>query len=119
MSDRWHMVRDGDGLTLARHLPARFDLSAETRFPALRKGALAHEVRKDLWRLLRQIRGFSPVVRVVEDDAGMTLWAGGAVFGRMPPKVQVEAQIASLLASPEHRIRWIRHARIQKGPKSC
>lgn len=114
MKDGWHIARDSRGLTLSRHLPARFDLSAQvclTDMGPVRRGALAHEVRKDLWRLLRGIRGFSPVVHLSEDEAGLALRAGGAVFGRIPPREQTEARIASLLASPEHRQRWLRHSR--------
>lgn len=112
MSNGWHITPEARGLTLSRHLPARFDLWAETRMPRLRKRALAHEVRKDLWRMLQTLKGFSPVVRVLEDEADLMLRAGGAVFARIHPKVQIEAQIASLLASPVQRARWIAHARI-------
>ena len=60
--DAWHMVETGATLTLARRLPPRFDVMAEGRFPALHRRTLAHEVRKDVWRCLSRLRGFSPAV---------------------------------------------------------
>ncbi|MEM1130010.1 MAG: hypothetical protein AAGH83_05735 [Pseudomonadota bacterium] len=108
----WHILRNGAVVTLARHLPPRFDIAAETRFPAgLRPAVLAHELRKDLWRLLQKIKGFSPVIRVVEDDAGLVVRAGGAILGGGPIAAGSTDRIASLLDTPVLRARWIAHAR--------
>ena len=112
----WHILRQPGAVTLARRLPARFDLSAETAFPATDPAVLAHEVRKDLWRALRGLRGFSPVVRVAERECGgLTLRAGGAVSGQMPPLRATEARIAALLADPARRSRWRAHAGRPRG----
>lgn len=104
------MLREGRALVLARHLPPRFDIAAESRFPAgLRPAVLAHELRKDLWRCLQRIRGFSPVVRIEEDETGLSARAGGAVLsGRHP--CDASDRIAALLADPARRARWIAHA---------
>lgn len=109
--ERWHILREEGALTLARHLPPRFDLAAEADFPPARKGRLAQQIRQDLWRCLRQLRGFCPVVRVEEDGAHLKVRAGGAVLARSFPKAEAEARIAALLADPAHRARWLAHAR--------
>jgi hypothetical protein len=106
----WHIMRDHDaGLTLARQLPVRFDVSAEALFPVVGRLRLATQVRQDLWRILQQVRGFTPVIRVQQDGDQLRLTAGGQVSGRAP-KDQIERQISDLLASPSHRARWVRNA---------
>jgi hypothetical protein len=107
--DHWHLLRETGAVTLTRRLPARFDLAAEARFPDLRKAVLAHEIRKDLWRMLRDLRGFAPVVRVAEAAGGLTVRAGGRIAGG-PPGPATEARIAGLLTDPARRRRWIAHA---------
>lgn len=107
---RWHMDRSPEVVTLSRHVPVRFDVSASTRLPSgLRRGALAHEIRKDIWRALQGVRGFSPAVEITQETAGLAVRAGGAIFGRMPPKDQTEQKIADVLSRPDLRERWIAH----------
>ena len=111
----WHILREEGALTLARRLPARFDVAAEAAFPPARKGRLAQQIRQDLWRCLQHLRGFCPVVRVEEDGAHLRVRAGGAVHARTYPKAQAEARIAALLADPGRRARWLAHSRIPTG----
>ena len=106
---RWHILRQDGALTLARQLPARFDLQAETRLPGGSKTAIAHRVRQDLWRALQHLRGFSPVVRVEDTGEGLRVTAGGRVDGAFG-RAAAEQAVAALLASPAHRARWVRHA---------
>ena len=76
----WHMARDADTLTLARHLPARFDVVARADLSGdagLSLGRLAHQVRQDVWRGLQRVRGFSPVVRVTRGDKVTAVPVGG------------------------------------------
>jgi len=105
----WHVLREGATLTLARHLPARFDIGAEAAFPPMGRLRLAQQVRQDMWRALRDVRGFSPAVRVTAQDGALLLRAGGRVAGPAP-KAVLEARIAALLADPEKRARWARFA---------
>ena len=105
---RWHILTSGDTLTLARHLPPRFDVVAETRLPAMGRRRLAHQVRQDMWRALQRLRGFSPVVEVTRDGDAVRLRAGGRVAGPCPPNAA--ARIASVLADPGNRARWARYA---------
>ena len=108
---RWHMVQEGACLTLSRRLPARFDVVAEARLPDAPARSVASQVRQDLWRHLRHVRGFQPVVEVTHADGGLHLRAGGAVDAARFPKARLEAEIAALLASAPHRARWVMHAR--------
>lgn len=110
----WHILREEGALTVARHLPVRFDFAARAGFPPARKGRLAQQIRQDMWRLLQDLRGFSPVVRVAEAGAGLSVTAGGRAL-RPFPKQACEARVAALLASPAHRARWLAHARPEGG----
>ncbi|MEM5467711.1 hypothetical protein [Celeribacter marinus] len=108
----WHIKVEGDTLTLARRLPARFDFAATAVISggaALRRGRMARQVRQDMWRALQTLRGFAPAVsvRVVGDDLEVT--AGGGVAGAFP-KAHCEAIVADVLSDPARRARWIAHA---------
>lgn len=106
---RWHILREGDVLTLARRLPVRFDVSASTRLPMGSRRKVAQQVRQDVWRALQNLRGFAPVVQVTRTDGGLDVTAGGQVAGRFL-RAHAEAQIAAVLQDPENRARWMRWA---------
>ena len=110
--NRWHMVEEeGGALTLARRLPARFDLAVETVLPGTAgRRRVAHRVRQDIWRALRGLRGFAPAVRVVRGAGGLCVRAGGEVEGRFD-RVQAEARIAEVLEDKANRARWTGCAR--------
>ncbi|MEM1431975.1 MAG: hypothetical protein AAGG09_21165 [Pseudomonadota bacterium] len=110
---RWHIVREGEALTVARRVPLRWDVSAETRLPPARRLRVAHQVRQDLWRMLRRQRGFAPQVRVCPCDDGLQLRAGGRMHG-VYDRGAVEGRIADLLADPDARARWIACAEIRQ-----
>lgn len=110
MSTGWHVLDDGTALTLARRLPPRFDLAVERRFPLLQRRVLAHEIRKDIWRALRNMRGFTPVVVVARDGDGVHVRAGGACAAAVPGTAF--DTLAHVMDCPARRARWIRHARV-------
>jgi len=103
--DEWHILRDAGSLTMARHLPVRFDVAARTVLPGRSRLRMARQVRQDLWRALRSLRGFSPVVRVSATGAGLVVTAGGRVEGPLA-RSAVEARIDALLSDPVCRSRW-------------
>jgi hypothetical protein len=104
--DRWHLIHEEDGaLTLARRRPARFDLAVEGRLPEASRTRVAHRVRQDMWRALRHLRGFAPVVRVWNVPGGLQVRAGGAVAGRFA-REEAEARIAALFEDPARVARW-------------
>ncbi len=109
MRRQWHILRDGDRLTLARHLPARFDVAAETVLPVADPQRLAHQIRQDMWRALQKVRGFSPAVEVTAAKNEMQIRAGGRVAGAVAPVIA--NRIAEVLENPANRSRWIRHAK--------
>jgi len=109
--DRWHLIREEDGaLTLARQSPARFDLAVEANLPEAGRVRLAHRLRQDMWRALRDLRGFAPVVRVWREDGGLRVRAGGAVAGAFD-RTTAEARIAALFEDPARLARWMGSAR--------
>lgn len=107
----WHIRRGTDELTLARQLPPRFDVQAETELPMADPLRLAHQVRQDMWRALQNMRGFSPVVRVETRAEDVKITAGGRVEGRVPKNTA--DSIAAVLNDPGNRARWLRHARLR------
>ena len=105
----WHILREDGALTLARRLPARFDLSVETAFPRVGRLRLARQIRQDMWRALQDVRGFAPVVRVEDAGGELRVRAGGQVDGAFPRGKATET-LSALLSDPAHRSRWIAHA---------
>ncbi|WP_116130897.1 hypothetical protein [Tropicimonas sp. IMCC34043] len=108
--DRWHILREGPVLVLARHLPVRFDVSATTDLPAAGRARLAGQIRQDLWRALQAQRGFSPAVEVTAVASGLRVRAGGRVAAGRFDRAGLEARIAAVLEDPGNRVRWIRSA---------
>lgn len=108
MSARWHILREGDSLTVARHLPPRLELVVQTVLPHAEPQRLAHQIRQDLWRALQKVRGFSPVVRLDPVPEGWAVTAGGRAPHPIAPAVFERA--ARVLDDPANRARWVRHA---------
>lgn len=95
-------------MTLARQLPARFDVSVQAKFPIVGRTRLAHQIRQDMWRALRNLRGFSPVVQIEQGEDCLNVIAGG----RLPKPVasNVRERLEALLNDRSLRARWIKHA---------
>ncbi|MBT0956016.1 hypothetical protein IV417_01335 [Alphaproteobacteria bacterium KMM 3653] len=105
----WHVERAGARLILSRRRPARFDLSAQMRVPLAGRLRLAHQVRQDVWRAMRGLRGFTPVVEVTRFADHMILRAGGQM-GPAPVTPALQARLERVLACPQRQARWIRCA---------
>ena len=110
MSKTWHILDEGGSFTLARRLPARFDVAAQTRLPVARKDRLARQIRQDMWRALRDVRGFSPVVRISDAGSWLEVTAGGGIDAKSFPRRWIESRISEMLENPAMRARWIRWA---------
>lgn len=104
----WHIHEEEGRYVLARQWPPRFDVSAQSAFPAVRPSRLARQIRQDLWRRFQHLRGFSPVVEVSATESGTFVIAGGRLSGRAPQDTQ--DRIQDLLDSPAHRARWLNWA---------
>ena len=105
---RGHILRDGDSVTLCRQLPPRLELAVQCVLPRVDPVRLAHQIRQDLWRALRNVRGFSPVIRLDPVPDGWAVTAGGRAPG--PVANAVYSRAASVLEDPANRARWVRHA---------
>ena len=106
----WHVLRDGPRLTLARRLPARFDVAAETHLPMAGRLRVAQQIRQDMWRAIQRQRGFSPVVEVTSGPSGLVVRAGGRIDAVPFDRARLEARISGVLEAPENRARWMRGA---------
>lgn len=108
MSKGWHILREEGALTLARHLPVRFDFAVTATLGDGDPAKLAHQIRQDLWRALQRVRGFSPVIRLEPLPGGWSVTAGG----RTPrPLADTErARAKAVLDSARNRARWARFA---------
>lgn len=113
MAKRWVMLRDDDHVLLGRAGRLRFDLCQTVELPHLRPEALAHEVRKDVWRALQRLRGFSPVIRVTRVIDGVRLEAGGHLDRPSNVNATDLARLSAVIDDPAHRARWIQHARLK------
>lgn len=106
----WHILREDGAVTLARRLPVRFDLRVEADLPeAANPARIAHQVRQDIWRSLRHLRGFAPVVRAARTATGLHLTAGGQIMAPCD-RAAAQACIAEVLADHRNRARWLRWA---------
>ncbi|MEM6438495.1 MAG: hypothetical protein AAF763_02190 [Pseudomonadota bacterium] len=85
---------------------ARDGWAAEAGEAARFRRRLAHQVRRDLWRALRRVRGFAPVVRVEGPEAGRVTVEAGGRLARSGAEAQVRAAAAALLADLALRRRW-------------
>ena len=106
----WHICKGEAGeITLARRIPARFDFVVETILPACNPIKLAHQIRQDIWRELKGLKGYSPVIEVLPTGNCFRVRAGGQVNG-MWPRQHTQAVVSSVLNDPARRSRWVMHA---------
>ncbi|APX13682.1 hypothetical protein BWR18_04195 [Tateyamaria omphalii] len=108
MKRRWHVLREGDGVTLYRQSPPRFDFVVQTQLPSGDALRLANQIRQDVWRALQTVRGFSPVIRLRRVEDGWAVEAGGRAAGSVPNTVI--ARVDAVLNDPSNRARWMRIA---------
>lgn len=121
----WFEIYDGPCFTLARRLPARFDISREVVMPLMSAPRLAHQIRQDIWRKLQSIRGFLPVVEITDCGAHLHIRAGGELTCPAPFERSGE-RIFDVLSNRDNQQRWAgfaaaRHPRghKQKALSSC
>lgn len=107
--NRWHIIREDNTLTVTRALPVRFDVSAETVIADGSRLRLAQQVRQDMWRRLRDLRGFAPVVSVTREGALCRVTAGGRIDGAFP-KARAQSILEDMLGDASLRARWSAHA---------
>jgi hypothetical protein len=101
----WFEIYDGPCFTLARRLPARFDISREVVMPLMSAPRLAHQIRQDIWRKLQSIRGFLPVVEITHRGAHLHIRAGGELTCPAPFERSGE-RIFDVLSNRDNQRRW-------------
>lgn len=120
----WYLHRSGAVLLLARRVPARFDLAVRLVLDGIGQGgsraALAHQMRQDIWRGLRHLRGFWPVVRIERREDALLVTAGGALDGGAVAHhragiQRAEALLHDLMTDPARHKRWLHHAGIGRA----
>jgi len=74
------------------------------------RGRIAHQVRQDVWRALRTVRGFVPRVTVSERIDGVTVAAGGALLTGSADRPSIEGALRRVLENTANRRRWVHHA---------
>ncbi len=72
---------------------------------------LARQVRQDVWRAVRRLRGFSPVVEVTQTDDTLHIRAGGRALPPLSPTAN--SRIQAVLDNQANRSRWLKHARLR------
>jgi len=121
----WFEIYDGPCFTLARRLPARFDISREISMPLMSAPRLARQIRQDIWRKLQSIRGFLPVVEITDRGAHLHVRAGGELTCPAPFERSGE-WIFDVLSNRDNQRRWAAfaaargpHCHKQKALPSC
>ena len=121
----WFEIYDGPCFTLARRLPARFDISREISMPLMFAPRLARQIRQDIWRKLQSIRGFLPVVEITDRGAHLHIRAGGELTCPAPFERSGE-RIFDVLSNRDNQRRWAAfaaargpHCHKQKALPSC
>ena len=121
----WFEIYDGPCFTLARRLPARFDISREISMPLMSAPRLARQIRQDIWRKLQSIRGFLPVVEITDCGAHLHIRAGGELTCPAPFERSGE-RIFDVLSNRDNQRRWAAfaaargpHGHKQKALPSC
>ncbi len=120
----WVLTHD-ETVTLlhAKGAPARWDLqvTASWSLPDLAvrraqfRARMCHQIRQDIWRKLKDLRGFSPMVAVdLSDQPGraqlLTVQAGGSIPVQAHLSPRHREQVESLLNEQDRQNRWMRHA---------
>ncbi|MEO0861099.1 MAG: hypothetical protein AAFY65_10815 [Pseudomonadota bacterium] len=105
----WYVQRSAEVFAVARRVPVRWDVVAETTLPDMGRRRLAHAIRQDMWRMLQKVRGFTPAVAVARRDGHVHVRAGGQVPGGAAGPLA--ARVADMLDDPRHRAAWARAAR--------
>lgn len=122
--DAWSETEAAEAVTLARAgagasaplVAARDGWAAPAaRDPARFRAAVAHQVRQDLWRALRTVRGFAPEVTVAGAPGGLEVTAGGRLLSGDAARGRVAATAARLLADGALRRRWTAYALRRAG----
>ena len=117
---RWTLAHSGETTLLHRtgH-PVHWSLAvARTLAGSLRRNhriRLAHQIRQDIWRACRDVRGFLPLVEVSTSGTETVIRAGGSLMTRSGHVPTLETRIARVLDCADNIARWQKHAQRARG----
>lgn len=110
-------ITDADDTTLLAPVlhPWRWDVGVERSWESApitvrQRRRLARQVRQDMWRAVRHVRGFLPMVAVTARLGEVTIRAGGTLVTRSGHRPTMEAAIGRVLDSRMNRMRWLSYA---------
>ena len=118
--NRWSLVHS-DHTTLLCRAGQRPEWAFEVtrtlagQASASHRSRIAHQVRQDIWRACRNVRGFLPLVEVSTSGDETVIRAGGSLMTRSGHVPSLEIKVARVLDCAENIARWQRHARRAKG----
>jgi len=110
MPNTWIIEQSDESVLVTRRKPVRWDIEARAEFPRCHGLRLAHQIRQDMWRELKRIKGFCPAVEVTFGDT-FQVRAGGRVARYVHPNAS--RWVEDLLTSDIHRRRWLAYAKLK------
>ena len=111
----WALTQSPDATLLHRDgFPPGWTVETQVRVPIAlsqsQRARLAHQVRQDIWRANRQVRGFLPVIEVSTNADETVIRAGGSLMTRSGHVPTIAAAIARVLDDERNQARWLAHA---------
>ena len=110
MPKTWIIDETPDLLLVTRRKPVRWDIEARAEFPKAHALRLAHQIRQDMWRELKKIKGFCPAVEIEKGET-LKVRAGGRVARHVHP--MANGWVEDLLNSDIHRRRWLAYSKLK------
>ena len=112
------MQKTSGNFLICRRISVRFGLSVETRFPFLRLGLLAYQIRQGMWRALQILCGLLPAVDIKKRTNDLSLLAVGQ-FNYPVHLGSGEVRLRELLCDPQMQTRWLKFATIKAEAVGC
>ena len=112
------MQKTSGTFLICRRISVRFYLSVVTRFPFLRLGLLAYQIRQGMWRAVQILCGLLAAVDIKKGTDDLFLLGAG----QLNYSVHLgsgEVRLLELLYDPQMRTRWLQFATIKAEAVGC
>ncbi len=112
---KWALIEDGTETVLVpQGIAPAWDVAVDRAWPgpvtARARRRIARQVRQDVWRAARGVRGFVPVIRVAGEDM-LEIRAGGRLLAGGNAPERLTGAITAIVDDTKNRRRWMGHAR--------